>query len=151
MPCQLRSLTGEVEITEGPWRPAREGFLQWRRNAARPNLRLTLDTTAPAEACIEAAVSYVFELRGVDDGASGARLTRQLADLAPTSEYETFVYCMGPPGLTDLPEPLASFLEGEGLTLVLELGLAQAKGLRFEGKYRCITLSVLSQIGRAHV
>ena len=43
-------------------------------------------------------------------------------------------------------EPLASFVEEEGLTLVLERGRAESAGLAFEGVMRRITLSVMSSL-----
>lgn len=42
--------------------------------------------------------------------------------------------------------PLASFVEDEGLTLVLERGRAEAAGLAFGGVMRCITLTVASSL-----
>ena len=43
-------------------------------------------------------------------------------------------------------EPLASFAEEEGLTLVLERGRAESAGLAFEGVMRRITLTVQSSL-----
>lgn len=43
-------------------------------------------------------------------------------------------------------EPVATFMEREGLTLILEKSIAQKKGLFFEGSYRQITLSVHSSL-----
>lgn len=180
MPSQIRSLDGDVEISDGVWRPARDTFEQWRLNAARPSASLVLDTTRSAESCIEAACAYITRQvgspavlhpsasgarfsaiaavsgsRGVGtqrrtvssvSGADGARLTRLLAGLAPSMAEQLFVFCKPAPGVTNLPQALATFHEAEGQTLVLESGLARAGGLQFDGTFRCITLNVVSQL-----
>ena len=43
-------------------------------------------------------------------------------------------------------EPLASFSEKEGLTLVLLKETAQLNSLNFEGIFRCISLSLISNL-----
>ena len=43
-------------------------------------------------------------------------------------------------------EPIATFVEAEGLTLVLKKDLAQAASLKFEGTFRQITLTVHSSL-----
>ncbi|WP_341663320.1 ACT domain-containing protein, partial [Vibrio sp.] len=43
-------------------------------------------------------------------------------------------------------KPLASFIEAEGLTLVLEKAIAEKSGIDFEGVYRQITLTVHSSL-----
>ena len=43
-------------------------------------------------------------------------------------------------------EPIASFMEAEGLTLVIPKPLADQHGIAYEGVFRCITLSVHSSL-----
>ena len=43
-------------------------------------------------------------------------------------------------------EPIASFIEAEGLTLVLLKDAAQQSGLNWQEEYRCITLGVHSSL-----
>lgn len=42
--------------------------------------------------------------------------------------------------------PLATFIESEGLTLILEKSVAERAGLAFDGAYRQITLTVHSSL-----
>jgi len=42
--------------------------------------------------------------------------------------------------------PIASFMENEGLTLVLEKQRAEALGLAFDGTFKCISLTIHSSL-----
>ncbi|WP_372965909.1 ACT domain-containing protein [Marinobacter sp.] len=59
-----------------------------------------------------------------------------------------FVFCTVSGSLVDYVslDPVATFLEPEGLTLVLEKATARNAGLQFEGSFRQITLTVHSSL-----
>lgn len=59
-----------------------------------------------------------------------------------------FVFCTVQSRLLEFAElePLASFVESEGLTLVLSKTAAEAAGLEFQGVFRQITLQVHSSL-----
>lgn len=59
-----------------------------------------------------------------------------------------FVFCTVPSSLADYVSlnPIATVLEAEGLTLVLEKGVAKNAGLQFEGSFCQITLTVHSSL-----
>ena len=71
-----------------------------------------------------------------------------LASLNPELQPAEYVYCSVPgPVSTYLAlQPLASFTEPEGLTLVLEKSRAEAAGLSCSGCFRQITLTVHSSL-----
>ncbi|MCA9947978.1 MAG: hypothetical protein KC449_31060, partial [Anaerolineales bacterium] len=72
-------------------------------------------------------------------------LSKMLATLAPKLHDEEYVFCTFVNGrYGDHPElePIASFMEAEGLTLVIPKPLADQHGIAYEGVFRCITLSV---------
>ncbi|MCA9897714.1 MAG: ACT domain-containing protein [Ardenticatenaceae bacterium] len=76
-------------------------------------------------------------------------LSKMLATLAPQLHDTEFVFCTFPLAAygnhTDL-EPIASFIEAEGLTLVIPRHRAEQHGIAYEGAFRCITLSVHSSL-----
>lgn len=59
-----------------------------------------------------------------------------------------FVFCTVAGSLVDYVslKPVATFIEAEGLTLVLDKNTAQDAGLPFEGAFRQITLTVHSSL-----
>lgn len=59
-----------------------------------------------------------------------------------------YVFCTVSGRLTQYAnlDPLATFCEGEGLTLVLEKGVAEREEIAFEGIYKQITLTVHSSL-----
>jgi hypothetical protein len=76
-------------------------------------------------------------------------LAKMLATLQPHLHDEEYVFCtMGNGRYGDHPElePIASFLEAEGLTLVIPKLRADEHGIAYEGGFRCITLSVHSSL-----
>ena len=76
-------------------------------------------------------------------------LSKMLATLAPKLHDEEYVFCTfvnGRYGDYLELEPIASFMEAEGLTLVIPKALADQHGIAYEGVFRCITLSVHSSL-----
>lgn len=76
-------------------------------------------------------------------------LGKMLATLQPTLRDEEYVFCTvgnGRYGDHSELEPIASFLEAEGLTLVIPKLRADQHGIAYDGVFRCITLSVHSSL-----
>ncbi|GLT19613.1 transporter [Vibrio zhanjiangensis] len=75
-------------------------------------------------------------------------LEELLRSMQPKLINAEFVFCSVEGELRDYVElaPVASFIEAEGLTLVLERSVAQKAGLVFEGVYSQITLTVHSSL-----
>lgn len=75
-------------------------------------------------------------------------LDELLSSMEPKLLAQEFVFCTVSGILADYISlsPLATFTEQEGLTLVLEKSLAQGAGLKFEGSFRQITLTVHSSL-----
>ena len=76
-------------------------------------------------------------------------LQSMLRDLKPVLLPDRYVFCtVEGAAYGDLAhtQPLASFRETEGLTLVVSEESALREALDFEGTFRCITLQVLSLI-----
>lgn len=71
-----------------------------------------------------------------------------LKSMRPKLLEQEFVFCTVSGELSDYLSfnPLASFVEEEGLTLVLEKSAAIRAGLSFEGRFRQITLTVHSSL-----
>lgn len=72
-----------------------------------------------------------------------------LQSLAPVMLDEPYVFCTAAiASYGDYAEvqPIASFQEKEGLTLVLTQASADAAGLSYEGVFRCISLQVHSSL-----
>lgn len=81
---------------------------------------------------------------------NGSRELRQLlAAMEPRLLPAEFVFCSLPEApretLTD-PNALATFREKEGLSLVLERGLADRRGIEYGPVMRCISLTVHSEL-----
>jgi len=76
-------------------------------------------------------------------------LTTLLSNLSPSLGPHDYVFCtIADASYGDFAEhqPLASFMETEGLTLVLLKSSADAAGLTYNGSFRCITLNVHSSL-----
>ena len=75
-------------------------------------------------------------------------LDELLKSMAPELVESEFMFCKVAGSLIAYASlnPVATFVEAEGLTLVLEKGLAQKAALQFEGIFRQITLTVHSSL-----
>ncbi|REL29916.1 ACT domain-containing protein [Thalassotalea euphylliae] len=75
-------------------------------------------------------------------------LDELLRAMRPKLVGSEFVFCTVSGVLADYAQlnPVATFIESEGLTLVLEKSAAEAAGLSFDGTYRQITLTVHSSL-----
>ena len=75
-------------------------------------------------------------------------LDELLSSMKPQLLEPEFVFCTVSGLLAEYVtlEPIATFVEAEGLTLVLKKNLAQAAGFDFEGSFRQITLTVHSSL-----
>jgi len=75
-------------------------------------------------------------------------LDQLLRSMRPELTDAEFVFCTVTGSLKEHIElnPIATFVETEGLTLVLEKSVAEKSGLSFEGSYRKITLTVHSSL-----
>lgn len=79
----------------------------------------------------------------------GTDLRRLLSSLQPVLLKPDYVFCtVADATHADFRglEPLASFLEDEGLSLILEQGVADRLGLIYASVFRAITLSVHSSL-----
>ena len=75
-------------------------------------------------------------------------ISELLSSMQPELVDESFVFCTVTGKLaqySDL-EPIATFIESEGLTLVLTKDRANKAGLHYEGVFRQITLTVHSSL-----
>ncbi|HCE1908433.1 TPA: ACT domain-containing protein [Vibrio parahaemolyticus] len=75
-------------------------------------------------------------------------LDELLRSMSPKRMESEFVFCTVSGVLTDYVDlnPVATFIESEGLTLVLEKSVAENAGLSFDGIYNQITLTVHSSL-----
>ena len=75
-------------------------------------------------------------------------LNQLLASMSPRLQETEYVFCTVSGSLKDFVElePVATFVESEGLTLVVARNVAENAGMKFEGSYRQITLSVHSSL-----
>ena len=75
-------------------------------------------------------------------------LAELLSSMKPQLLDTEFVFCTVSGSLAEFVAlaPIATFVEAEGLTLVLKKDLAQAAGFGFEGSFRQITLTVHSSL-----
>ncbi|ELI6428490.1 ACT domain-containing protein [Vibrio sp. Y29_XK_CS5] len=75
-------------------------------------------------------------------------LDELLRSMSPKLVGSEFVFCTVSGVLTEYVElnPVATFIESEGLTLVLEKSAAEKAGLSFDGTYSQITLTVHSSL-----
>lgn len=75
-------------------------------------------------------------------------LDELLRSMNPKLIESEFVFCTVSGVLTDYVElnPVATFIESEGVTLVLDKSVAEKAGLSFDGTYNQITLTVHSSL-----
>lgn len=75
-------------------------------------------------------------------------LDQLLKSMEPKLLTTECVFCTVSGSLVDYISlnPIATFCESEGLTLVLEKGIAEEAGIQFEGVFRQITLTVHSSL-----
>ncbi len=75
-------------------------------------------------------------------------LAELLRSMQPELQPSEFVFCHVTGELTQYLtlKPIATFVEAEGLTLVLEKALAEQAGLFFDSSFRQITLTVHSSL-----
>ena len=75
-------------------------------------------------------------------------LDELLRTIKPELLAEEYVFCSVQESLAELLalQPIATFVEAEGLTLVLKKTAAQGAGLGFSGTFRQITLTVHSSL-----
>ncbi|WKY95386.1 ACT domain-containing protein [Vibrio metoecus] len=75
-------------------------------------------------------------------------LDELLRSMSPKLMESEFVFCTVSGALADYVDlnPVAIFIESEGLTLVLEKSVAENAGLSFDGTYSQITLTVHSSL-----
>ena len=76
-------------------------------------------------------------------------LTTLIKSLKPRTLPATYVFCSlkdADYGVLSHTNPLASYAEPEGLTLVLTRESANQEGLAYEGTFRCISLQVHSSL-----
>lgn len=75
-------------------------------------------------------------------------LDELLRSMSPKLVETEFVFCTISGTLKEYVElnPIATFIEPEGLTLVIEKSVAEKSGLLFEGTYSQITLTVHSSL-----
>ncbi|WP_295893933.1 ACT domain-containing protein [uncultured Vibrio sp.] len=75
-------------------------------------------------------------------------LDELLRSMSPKLVESEFVFCTVSGSLAEHVSlnPVATFIEQEGLTLVVERSIAEKMGLPFEGSYRQITLTVHSSL-----
>ena len=76
-------------------------------------------------------------------------LSKLLANLSPTLTEEEYVFCTFiDSSYGDFSElkPVASMMEKEGLSLVLEKKKAEMANIKFQSSFRCISLGVHSDL-----
>ena len=74
-------------------------------------------------------------------------LDQLLAHLEPSLREGEYVFItVDDDTMTDELQPLATFAEDEGRSLIVERERAEAAGLAVEGVFRCITLTVRSSL-----
>jgi hypothetical protein len=69
-----------------------------------------------------------------------------LKSMQPELKQGEYIFCCLAGSLADYAHlnPLASYVEEEGLTLILNTDIADTAGITYEGKYKLITLNVHS-------
>ena len=75
-------------------------------------------------------------------------LEELLKSMSPELQKGEFVFCSLPGKFSDYANlnPIASFLESEGLTLILSVEDARQAGIEFESSFKQITLNVHSSL-----
>ena len=76
-------------------------------------------------------------------------LQKLIRELSPSLNPDLYVFCTVKDALYEdivQAHPIATFIEEEGLTLVLKQHVADAQGLVYQSTFRCITLKVHSSL-----
>lgn len=75
-------------------------------------------------------------------------LGQLIQQMSPVLDPEAYVFCCVPGGAAEYAdlEPVGTFIEAEGLTLILTAAAATRAQLPFEGTYQRITLTVHSSL-----
>jgi hypothetical protein len=75
-------------------------------------------------------------------------LAKLLQSLSPELQAEEFVFCTVEKALSEVVslQPIATFREQEGLTVIVEKQQAQQANLEFDGVFKLITLTVHSSL-----
>ena len=75
-------------------------------------------------------------------------LQKLLKDMSPILDDHEYVFITTPAPLADMIylNPLCTFVEEEGLTLIILKDLALAEGINFDGVFKKITLNVHSSL-----
>ncbi len=82
-------------------------------------------------------------MAGIED------LDKLLSNMSPELLKNEYVFCTVPGGTYDNYKdlnPIATFNESEGLTLVLTIEDADRSGLQYESSFKCITLTIHSSL-----
>lgn len=71
-----------------------------------------------------------------------------LQSMSPELQADEFVFCTVKNSLSEVVslQPIATFMEQEGLTLIVEKQQAEQANLKFDGVFKLITLSVHSSL-----
>lgn len=116
------------------------GLLKWKINS-RASLR---DYSQP----LISSKQSVSKTKGILHMSGISDLDELLHSMSPKLVEAEFVFCTVSGALKEYVElnPVATFVEPEGLTLVVEKSVAEKAGLSFEGSYSQITLTVHSSL-----
>ena len=74
------------------------------------------------------------------------KLLKNMSPVLRDGEYVFLTFAKARYGEQDELEPIAAFVESEGLTLVVPKTSAQNRKLDFDGVFKCITLQVHSSL-----
>lgn len=89
------------------------------------------------------------ETVGAGAGGTGiVELSELLRHMAPVLDDRHYVFCTVPGGYAEYADlnPLCSFVESEGLTLILDVASAEQARISVDATYQRITLSVHSSL-----
>ncbi|QEN09768.1 ACT domain-containing protein [Oceanispirochaeta crateris] len=75
-------------------------------------------------------------------------LQKLLQNMTPTLDNKEYVFITTEKTLREMSHlnPLGTFIEEEGLTLIIQKKIAQSEGLKFDGVFKKITLQVHSSL-----
>jgi hypothetical protein len=75
-------------------------------------------------------------------------INKLLKSMQPVLKQDEYIFCCLAGSLADYVHlnPLATYVEEEGLTLILKAETADKAGITYEGKYSLITLNVHSSL-----
>jgi hypothetical protein len=83
-----------------------------------------------------------------ESGAGIVELSELLRQMAPVLDDRQYVFCTVPGGYAEYADlnPLCSFVESEGLTLILDVATAEQAQMPVDATYSRITLTVHSSL-----